>query len=843
MLDTAERFAHIEATDVACSHCGLVVPPGYVEPGAERQFCCIGCRTVWSILHEHGLERYYQLPDRSEQPVRSTGRRYDDFDHPAFRSLYVSESPEGVARVELYLEGVHCGSCVWLVERVPLVVPGVLRAELNIRRSLATIEWTPATTSLSSIARALDSLGYPAHPFRGMAREQHRRREDRGMLVRIGVAGALSMNVMLASLALYSGWLDGMEAQYERFFRWTALSLTLPALVWPGRLFFISAWAALRTRTLHMDLPIAVALVAGFTRGVMNTVTDTGPVYFDGVAMLVFLLLCGRYLQLRGQRAATDSAELLFSLAPTTARVVGPDGEVRETPAEGLVPGDVIDVWAGDTLPADGIVESGVSSLNVAMLTGESRPVTTRPGDAVYGGTLNVESAIRVRVTQAGEESRLAKIVAQVEEGARRRAPMVLLADRLSGWFTAIVLVLAAVVAAAWWHVDQSTAIDNAIALLVVTCPCALALATPLAVTASIGRAAQRGILIKGGDALERLSKPSTLILDKTGTLTEGSHSLVAFEGPDWVKPLVLALEAESSHPLAHAFREGLGLTVLPRVEESRHVMGAGIEGRVAGRDVVVGKPSFVLTTIGADRTTIRADRAITDNADERKTADQATAFGGTRTPEASALSSARGLTEVLIAVDRTVVGRALFGDAIRSDAAAAVATLKRAGWQVGIASGDAQSVVDDVARAVGIASGRAIGDATPEGKLAIVQQLAAEEPVVMVGDGVNDAAAIAAASVGIAVRGGAEASLAAADVSLTRPGLTPLVELIMGARRTMGVIRLGIILSLAYNLVGVALAMFGLINPLFAAVMMPASSLTVIIVAWRRRTFAEGAP
>jgi Cu2+-exporting ATPase len=797
-----------------CTHCGLPVPTGYVEPGAERQFCCAGCRTAYNILHEHGLERYYDLPERRDRPVRASGRQYDEFDHPAFHALYVSQMSEGLSRVELYLEGVHCASCVWLVERVPLVVPGVARAELNIRRSLATIEWDGSATPLSAIARTLDSLGYPAHPFRGTARENHRRREDRSALVRIGVAGAIAINVMLASLALYSGWWSGMEAQYALLFRWTALVLTVPALAWPGRVFFVSAVAALRTRTLHMDLPIAVALGAGFGRGVMNTVTDAGPVYFDGVAMLVFLLLCGRYLQLRGQRAAADSAELLFSITPSTARIVGPDGALREAPAEGLVPGDLIDVRAGDTLPADGIVESGVSSLNLALLTGESRPVSSRPGDEVFAGTLNVASALRVRVTQAGETSRLAKLVRQVEEGARRRAPVVLLADRLSGWFTAAVLALAALVYVVWMQIDPAHAVDNAIALLVVTCPCALALATPLAVTAAVGRAARRGILIKGGDALERLAKPATLILDKTGTITEGTISLDRFDGPDWVRPFILALEAESSHPIARAFREGFGLTVLPDVEFSRHIAGSGVVGRVGGRDVVIGKRPFVLETIRSDSSPSGL------------------------WPLASGL--VESLTTVWIAIDGHVVARAWFGDAVRPDAARAIRTLRLAGWHVGMASGDDQGVADAVAAQVGIEPRCVVGGASPEAKLAIVERASRRQPVVMVGDGVNDAAAIAAASVGIGVHGGAEASLAAADVYLTRPGLAPLVELTEGARRTMNLIRLGILLSLGYNAVGVGLAVAGMINPLVAAVMMPASSLTVLLVAWRGRTFPE---
>jgi Cu2+-exporting ATPase len=579
-----------------------------------------------------------------------------------------------------------------------------------------------------------------------------------------------------------------------------------------------------------------VALAAGFGRGVVNTVADAGPVYFDGVAMLVFLLLVGRYLQLRGQRAAADATELLFSITPSTARVVAPDGAVRDTPAEGLVPGDLVDVRAGDTLPADGVVESGSSSINLALLTGESRPVTTRPGDEVFGGTLNVTSSLRVRVTRPGELSRVAKLVRQVEEGARRRAPVVLLADRLAGWFTAAVLVLAVLVYVVWLNIDPAKAMDNAIALLVVTCPCALALATPLAVTAAVGRAARRGILIKGGDALERLAKPTTLILDKTGTITEGAISMVRFEGPTWVRPLVLALEAESAHPLAAAFLKGLGPSVLPDVESSRHMIGSGIVGRVGGHDVVVGKQSFVLETIEADQAHAAFESRVPDP-EVRNVARDSGEHSGLWPP---ASGHGTALTTAWVAVDGTVVARAWFGDAVRSDASRSIATLRGAGWHIGMASGDDQAVADAVAAQVGIEREHVVGGASPEEKLALVERASGRRPVVMVGDGVNDAAAIAAASVGIGVHGGAEASLAAADVYLTRPGLAPLVELMEGARRTMRLIRTGMLLSLGYNAVGVALAVAGWINPLVAAVMMPASSMTVLLVAWRGRTFVE---
>lgn len=800
------------ASAVSCAHCALPVPTGFVEPDAAVQFCCSGCRTAYDILHTHGLDQYYGLADRRTSPVRASGRTYEEFDHEAFQSLYVTRTAEGLARVELFLEGVHCASCVWLVERVPLLLPGVARAELNVGRSLAAIEWDAAAVKLSDVARALESLGYPPHPYLGVRRDQVRRTEDRRAIIRMGVAGAIAINVMLASLAMYSGWLsNGIEASYERFFRYVSLGLTIPAIVGPGRVFFGGAWAALRARALHLDLPIAIALGAGFVRGTVNTVTDTGPIYFDGVTVLIFLLLVGRYLQQRGTRAATDASELLYSLTPQGARVVGDDGVVRELPAAALLPGMTMEVRAGDTIAADGIVVDGRSAVNLSLLTGESRPVGVESGAGVYAGTLNVSAPLRVRVERAGEESRVAKLLRQVEESTRRRAPVVIFANRLAGWFVAVVLVLALVTYAVHYAADPNAALDSAIALLVVTCPCALAMATPLAVTVATGRAARRGLFIKGGDSIEALAQPGTILLDKTGTVTESRVSLVHWEGPDWVQPLVLALEQESTHPLADGFRraftrpEGDASGAPLVVERSAHVAGGGIVGRVAGHDVVIGSPAFV--------------------------SQQAATGGAHQAPDDA-------LTPVWVAVDGTLVARAYLGDPIRPDAAASIAALRALGWQVRLLSGDAEPVVQSVGRALGLPAAACRGEATPEEKLRVVESLRRSGRVVMVGDGVNDAAAIAAATVGVGVHGGAEASLATADVFLTTPGLAPLVELVTGARRTMGVIRRNIAFSLLYNVVGASLAIAGVINPLIAAVMMPLSSLTVVLGSWYGTTY-----
>ena len=820
MSTDAMRFASgngtvaATTTETLCAHCGLPVPSGLIDDALERQFCCTGCSTAFAILHEHGLDSYYGFAERREAPVRASGRSYEEFDHPAFTERYVQPQPNGLARTELYLEGVHCASCVWLVERMPMVVPGVARAELDVRRSLAVLEWDVTAVPLSQVARALDSLGYAPHPFRGVARDAMRKREDRAMLVRIGVAGAIAINVMLAALALYSGSLNGMSAEFTRFFRWISFVLIVPTFIWPGRVFFTGALAALRTRSLHMDLPIAIALAAGFVRGAINTVTDSGPVYFDGLAILIFALLVGRFLQQRGQRMATDAAELLHAIAPVSARIVE-GGESREIPTDALLPGMVLDVRAGESFAADGVVVEGFSSVNAALLTGESRPVAVAIGERVFAGTHNLQSPLRVRVEESGETSRIAKLMRQVEESARRRAPVVLMANRMAGIFVAIVLTAAALTWAIKWRLHSATALDDAIALLIVTCPCALALATPLAITVAVGRAAKRGMLIKGGDALELLAKPATLVLDKTGTVTEGTTALVEWIGPEWVKPLVLALEEGSSHPLADGFRRAWsgmwsGMAV-PEVQDSRHVAGGGLEGTVDGRTVRIGSPRFV-------RDDVHIDDAMQM---------QLNAMDHTLTP-------------VYVAVDGVLVAAAGLGDKIRDDARASLDTLRAKGWRTVLLSGDAPDVVQAVGTSLGFAASDATGAASPEDKLAYVERLKQSGRVVMVGDGVNDAAAIAAAHVGIGVHGGAEACLSTADIYLTRPGLSALVELATGSRNTMHVIRRNIAFSIGYNLIGAGLAMIGLLNPLIAAVLMPTSSLTVVLGSWYGTTFSR---
>ena len=803
-------FALGVAADTRCAHCGLEATAGDARTVDGATYCCAGCQTAASIIKQSGLGGFYALPERRASRVAPSGRSYAEFDHEAFQAAHVKALPDGLHEVQFYLEGVHCASCVWLVERVPMIVPGAVRAELDVTRAVARLAWDPTAVSLSTLARALDQLGYPPHAFRGHRADEARKAEERAMLTRIGVAGAIAGNVMTIALALYSGVFSGMEREFERYFRWLSWILVTPALLWPGRTFFTSAWQALKNKRLHMDVPIALALALGYVQGAINTLRDGGPIYFDAVGTLIFLLLVGRYLQHRAQRSAADSAALLGALSPATARVV--DGDtVKEVPSEAVLPGMTLDVRPGDTLAADGTVMRGNSSLDLALLTGESRPVRVGEGEKVFAGTVNLSAPLRVYVEEAGITSRLGRLLRDVEEGSRERPPVVLLADRIAGYFIAAVLVLAAVTVGIWWNTSAFFAIDNAIALLVVTCPCALAIATPLAFTVAVGRAAGRGILVKGAHALETLTGRGTIFLDKTGTLTEGRMVLEAYDGPDELRGAILALERHSRHPVAAAFAQAWADIEVPEVEEYEETLGGGLRGRVNGRELIVGRPEWVLACIA-----------------------------GAAPQAQSALD--RRLTPVLIAVDGEVVARAGFGDPLRATAPAMVQELQRNGWRVRLLSGDAPSVVQAVASALGINADDAEGGASPERKREAIAAARAGGTVVMVGDGVNDAAAIAAATVGIAVRGGAEASMAAADVYLAKQGVGSLAELFAGARRTTSVIQRNMAVALGYNAISVAMAMMGILDPLFAAVLMPLGSVTVIFTTWRATTFPKGA-
>lgn len=805
------------ACGVSCAHCDQPVPAGLVEPGAAQQFCCGGCRTVYAILAGHGLDTYYRVRDAVGEagvPAATSNAAYEDYDNAAFLAAFATALPRGEMEATLQLRGVHCAACVWLVERVDRVTPGVVSCRLDFRRALATVRWNPAHTGLAAVARGLDSLGYPSMPPRALGGERARRLEDRRHLIGVGVAGAIAGNVMLLSLALYAGLFDGISSEFRHLFRMLSAVLGVLSLAWPGRVFFRGAWAALRTRAPHLDVPIALALLVGGVWGSVNALRGAGEVYFDSITVLVFLLLVGRWIQHAQQRRAADAIELLFTTTPTSARRVSEEAgveTVRAVPSDTLQAGDVIEVRAGEALAADGELLTDAAELDESLISGESEPRRAVAGAALLAGSLSTTGMLRLRVTAAGSETRVARLMRLVADASSQRSAIVRMADRIAGRFVLVVMSLAAMTGVAWAFVDPARAVEHATALLIVSCPCALGLATPLVITASIGALARRGVLVRGGDALEKLARPGVLLLDKTGTLTEGGLSLASAWGDEAAAAAVAAIERQSSHRVAEALAHGLvGADVLEAKDVREH-QGRGILGVVAGEPWCVGSAAFM------------QERGAAIPALCERWVDEQAAAGRHVT------LAARG--------HQVVAAYALAGERLREDAGAVLDKLRSRGWTAAIVSGDRRERVMSVAAALRIDAAACEAGVPPERKLERVREelrldRSPRGPVVMVGDGVNDAAALSAADVGVAVHGGAEASLQAADVSISRPGLSPLLELIDAGRGAVRRIRVCMAASLAYNALAIGLAMLGLLHPLLAAVLMPISSITVVAIA-----------
>ncbi len=813
----AERVPNREPSAAVCHHCGLSVPAGLVDASASQQFCCSGCRVAYETIHGCGLDDYYAVRDRlakERKPAKSSGQGYTAFDSSVFLDQHAVQLSDGLESIDFYVDGVHCAACVWLVERLPQMIPGVLQTKLSLASSTARVVWDPEACKLSRIAEALDRLGYTPHPARDAAASKARTLRERTQLSRMAVAGALAGNNMLIALALYAGVFDGIEPQFALLFRWISMGLGWVSLAWPGRVFFKSAWASLSARTVNLDVPICLAIGVGAVAGTANVLLNRGDIYFDSLSVLVFLLLVGRFIQTRQQRWAREAVGRMLSLTPASCRVVR-GAKLKEEPIEALSPGDVVEVRAGEIFPADGVVCSGRTSVDRAVLTGESLPQPLATGDSVNAGSQNISATVRVSVTKTGSSTRVGQLMQVVEQGMRQKPEIVQFTDRVAGWFVVIIVVLALINFASWLSLQGvSPAIDTTVALLIVACPCALGLATPLTMAIGIGQASRNGILVKSASVLETLGRKDftgsgQVLLDKTGTLTHGKLKVTSWHGDASLRSLVAHLEAESNHPIAEALRTGLPkhASRQDRIWQRIEHHGRGVSASCSLGTIEVGSIDWLVGQAGEVPILFEG---VLNRAQQQ------------------------GQGVVGVCVDHQWRAVVCLADSVREDASAAISALHAKGWSSAILSGDAEGPVMAVAGQLGIETSRAHSQLLPEAKLAHVTRekdryKSQQGPVVMVGDGVNDAAALSMADVGIAVHGGAEAALAAADVYVSKPGVAPLIQLFDVSSQTVRVARRNLAISLAYNTIAVSLAAAGLLTPLVAAVLMPISSATVL--------------
>ena len=801
--------------EVRCAHCGLPVPAARRTADTEKQFCCAGCEAVYRIVHECNLDEYYRLreryEDRAPSPAKISGKNFDYLDDPDYLTR-LGEPRAGGYLARFYLDGVHCIACSWLVEKVLLEREGASYARLSQATSVVEIVFHPGEKKLSELAHALDRLGYTPHPILEHSESAARRRETRQLLMRLGVAAASAGNIMLLAVSQYAGDVTGIESNYSALFRWVSLALCLPAVFYSATPFFRGAISGLRRGLLHMDVPISLGIAVAFAISLAATLQNRGDVYYDTVSMLVFLLLAGRLVLQRAGRWAADASESLLAVTPRRVKRVEAD-EVRDVPLSEIQSGDRLQVLPGDTIPVDGQLASAEAWVSEAHLTGEPGAVRRTSGNELFAGSVVEHAPLEMTATAMGEATQLAKLAEMMKRAAARRAPIAGVMDRVAAYFVGAVLSLAVITVIIWLFVDPSRALWNAAALMVVACPCALGLATPLALGMAMGRAARRGIFIRGQDGVERLASVQRVILDKTGTLTEGRLSIAAEQFCETIAAdergeilrAAAALERYSGHAIATAFADRPAEILKP--EDCRVIAGAGIEGRVNGRSYAIGSEGFV-----ADRVTDIPQSLL----------------------RASAEFAAAGLTLVWIARDGNAAAVLGLGDRLQRGAREAIAEIKRMNLTVELLSGDQVEAARLVATQLNIETFR--GGVRPEDKLARVEELIAHgEKVAMAGDGVNDAAALGRADVGISAAGSAEVARDAADVFISSVrGPAAMAEALRLSRRAMRIIRVNLAIALLYNLVGATLAMTGQVGPLVAAILMPLSSLTVVLIAAR---------
>lgn len=787
-----------------CLHCGLPVAR------TEDRFCCSACALVYEAITGAGLGAYYERRDDAPQrpPTAPEARGYAYFNEPAVQQRYAQER-DGVLEAACMLDGMHCAACCWLVERAVSDLPGVVEARVNFATSRLRVRWSADRTGMGDVMQRVATFGYRATPYDPSAQEATRTRASNAMLLRMAVAGFCAGNIMLIAAALYAGYFSGIEDEFRDFFHYVSLALVLPVVLYAAQPFLRGAWGALRHRSVTMDVPISIGILVSFAYSVWATLARRPDVYFDTVANFTFVLLVGRLLEAAARGRVASTVERLLALGARTALRVA-DGVRTEVAVEELVPGDVVEVLPGMKIPVDGQVIEGQAFVDESMLSGESVPVARRVGSAVSGATVSLDGVLRVRAERTGSQTALAQISRLVEDAQSRRAPMQRLADRAASVFVVVTIALACLTAALWWGAGAQRALMVAVSVLIITCPCALGLATPMAVAATAARAASRGILFRGGDVMEALTTVDEVFLDKTGTLTEGRFALRRTLLADGLAEeaalrVAAAVERFSSHPLARALVEAGPAGTLP-AESVEHAPGRGVAATVAGARVILGTLAF-LRERGCEANAALHDAALHCEAD--------------------------GCTLVWMARDGRVVAAFALADRLRAEAQAIVRALQARGLRVALLSGDRPGVVAAVARGVGVTEWHA--EMHPEAKQRLVtERQNAGRRVAMVGDGVNDAPALTAATVGVAVSNGSDVSTDAADVVLLRPGLDPLLEAVRLAAGLVRTVRDNMTISALYNLLAIPSAMAGFVAPVVAAFAMPISSLLVVFNSLR---------
>jgi Cu+-exporting ATPase len=744
----------------------------------------------------------------------------------------------GVTNVKIGIENLRCASCVKFIEDELKSTPGVLGANVNLATQEASVDYLPQNTTLAALNAAIETWGYKPRPAISDAsvdkQEEAHAHEYRRLMNKFWFAAAISLPVMATAYYQFIPFLNGLSMDTLRvLWGFTAL-LTLPVMFWSGSDFFTGAWAAFRHRSANMNTLISLGTSAAWLYSTFAILfpaifpQGTSEPFFDVVSVVIALVVLGQALELRAKGQSSMAIKKLLGLQAKTARVIR-DGKEMDLPVEEVLIGDVVQVRPGEKVPVDGVIVEGSSAVDESMLTGESMPASKKMGDEVIGATMNKTGAFKFRATKVGKDTALAQIVKMVQDAQNSKAPIARMADTVSGYFVPVVMMLAVLTFVIWFDFGPQPhlvyALVTSVTVLIIACPCALGLATPMSLMVGIGKGAENGILIRSGEALQTAQGIQIVVLDKTGTITKGKPELtdtvMSEQSPvssDELLKFAASIEKVSEHPLAQAIVDGAQARKLELVEvtDFEAIPGHGVSAKVNGRNMLIGNLKLM------NRENI--------------------ALGSLE--EKSKLLADDGKTPMFIALDGKAAGIVAVADTVKEDSAEAIAALQKMGIEVVMITGDNQRTADAIARKVGVK--RVLAEVLPEDKAQNVQKLqAGGKKVAMVGDGINDAPALAQADVGLAIGTGTDVAIEASDITLIRGSLKGVVTAIEVSRATMGNIKQNLIGAFFYNALGVPVAMgllfpfFGLLlSPLIAGAAMAFSSVTVVGNANRLRGF-----
>ncbi len=782
-----------------CYHCGEPVLTGsqyQVEIlGESRDMCCPGCEAVATTIVENGLTSYYQFRTETAEKADLVPEQLQSlslYDNEDIQQEFVRDDQQ-LKEVTLSLEGVTCAACAWLIEKQIGKKSGVQSIRVNTTTHRALLRWDPESAKLSELLSGIHRLGYKAAPFEADKQEQQYHQMMKKYLYRLGIAGIATMQVMMLAVALYFEVFGDMDETFRNYFRWVSLIFATPVLLYSALPFYLSAWRNIKTRTLGMDVPVSLALLFAYVASLYATVMEKGEVFFESISMFTFFLLLGRFLEMRARRTAAAASANLLKLVPKMATLETGD----QIPARSLKVGDFIKVLPGEHLPADAEITQGTTSVDESMLTGESEPLLRKVGEPIYAGTINVEGNVVARVTALPADCLISNIVRLQDEAQLSKPKVAELADIVARYFVGAILLISACTWLFWHFQKPDDAFWIMLSVLVATCPCALSLATPTALTCSTSRMGRLGILLRRGHVLESLTRINRVVLDKTGTLTEGnvriSKTQVVDKSYSEQQCLAIAasLETYANHPIARAFSSFRNDNYC--ATDVSNSIGEGLSGVLEGRQWKIGKPSFVLSQQYAGSVDI---------------GDQ-------------------GQYQVWLSCEGTPVAAFQLSDPVRENSLVLINKIKNAGIAVTMLTGDNKTHAEIVANQLGIND--VIAGVTPQGKLDYLKSLPESEITLMVGDGVNDAPVLAGAHLSVAMGGGTDIAKASADMVLLGDDLLRLLSARKLAIQTRRIIRQNLSWALGYNLIILPLAVAGFVAPYIAVVGMSASSVIVV--------------